>query len=76
MFVPSETLEEMIDLLFDGTCNVIVDERQVLLRSRFAAEGVADGRFILGDNMFTKEPLALASLGGIDSDREWGDILN
>lgn len=65
----------MIDLTYNGTCNVIAYERQVLLGSRFA-EGIADGRFILGQRMFTKEPLAFASLGGIGSDREWSDVLN
>lgn len=67
------TLEEIQDMLLNGTCNVIAWDLTGQLD--FAATiDPSDGRnFTMGTQMKTKEPLAMATR---KDDHEWSDVVN
>ena len=70
--VVTESREEAVERLIDGSCNVIASEPVSLPEIRFRQMGY-EGPFQVGRNVFSKEPLALVTR---DQDHEWSNLVN
>jgi len=66
--VPDEDLE----MLLEGKCNVIASDRSVLV-DFLSRMGHNSNKFVLGDKLMTKEPLAAVSRS---SDQIFSDVIN
>ena len=58
-FLPTSSEDERIELLLNGTCNVIANDRSWLLAETASRADLVGGELIVGDKMMTQEPLAL-----------------
>lgn len=70
--VITETRQEAVDRIVDGSCNVIASEPVSIPEVRFRQMGY-DGPLAIGNKVFSKEPLAIATL---DNDREWSSLID
>mmetsp|Transcript_35231 Transcript_35231/g.61868 ORF Transcript_35231/g.61868 Transcript_35231/m.61868 type:complete len:476 (-) Transcript_35231:287-1714(-) len=68
----SSSLDEMTEMLWNDTCNVIATDRSYLLNLASSDEN-SDRKFIVGNMLLTKEPLAIVTR---NNDREFSDIIN
>jgi len=66
------SLEDIKNILFNGTCNVLAFDKSALLGTA-KSDKARDKGFVFGEVMKTKEPLAFATRNG---DREFSDIVN
>ena len=66
------SLEEMEGMLLNDTCNVIAALRSDLLNLAPSVKN-SDRKFIVGNELMTKEPLAIVTR---NDDREFSDIIN
>jgi len=71
-FTVASSLENMISMLLSGICNVITDDRSILLELAQSEQHV-DGQFVVGNKTISKEPLAIVTR---KDDREFSDIIN
>eukprot|EP00581_Thalassiosira_minuscula_P000852 CAMPEP_0183743076 /NCGR_PEP_ID=MMETSP0737-20130205/65031_1 /TAXON_ID=385413 /ORGANISM="Thalassiosira miniscula, Strain CCMP1093" /LENGTH=1112 /DNA_ID=CAMNT_0025978681 /DNA_START=259 /DNA_END=3597 /DNA_ORIENTATION=- len=65
--------ESLVESLYNGTCNVIAADRSFLWRRVAPQDQARAGEYILGDRIFTKEPLSIVTR---NDDREFSDIVN
>ena len=72
-FLTTSSEDERIELLLNGTCNVIANDRSWLLAETASRADLAGGELIVGEKMMTNEPLAFVTR---KNDREFSDIVN
>ena len=72
-FLPTSSEDERIELMMNGTCNVIANDRSWLLAETISRSGLVGGDLIVGEKLMTKEPLAFVTR---NDDREFSDIIN
>ncbi|KAL7551324.1 hypothetical protein ACHAWF_014510 [Thalassiosira exigua] len=72
-FTTEVSHEQMEEMLWNGTCNVIASDMSRLMLFASSIDEEQRGMYVLGKEMMTKEPLAIATR---NSDREFSDIVN
>jgi len=72
-FKVGSTFEEVTEMLFNDTCNVAAFEKSHIQNDASLNNGISDGKFIVGTQMKTKEPLAIVTR---NNDREFSDTIN
>lgn len=64
------SFEELVDMMVNGTCNVIGTEEYQIFNSEIE-EFIESGQYVLGNESFTKEPLSAVTR---NDDREWSGM--
>ena len=72
-FLTTSSEDERIELLLNGTCNVIANDRSWLLAETASRVDLVGGELIVGEKMMSNEPLAFVTR---KADREFSDIVN
>jgi len=72
-FMVGSSLEELTEMLTNGTCNVVAHEKSFLYDYELLNDGIRDGKFVLGTQLKTKEPHAIITR---NNDRQFSDIIN
>mmetsp|Transcript_28992 Transcript_28992/g.60345 ORF Transcript_28992/g.60345 Transcript_28992/m.60345 type:complete len:767 (+) Transcript_28992:199-2499(+) len=67
------SMEQMGEMLFNGTCNVIASEKSFLLQNPSLKDAIRDKKILLSDKMITKEPHSVVTR---NTDRQFSDIIN
>ena len=69
--ITAPTIEAFQQIFSDGGCNVLAGEKMDLLMGH--QQDVKSGEFVLGSNMFSKEPIALVTR---NEDQQFSDFCN
>ena len=78
-FFPSDfivivsNVEDENEMIFNGTCNVLANDKLGLLDRLSSSDEFKDKNFTVGEELKTKEPLAIVTR---KEDREFSDIIN
>mmetsp|Transcript_14555 Transcript_14555/g.31305 ORF Transcript_14555/g.31305 Transcript_14555/m.31305 type:complete len:378 (-) Transcript_14555:88-1221(-) len=67
------SIEDMDDMLLNGTCNVIASMKFFINQKEPLIEGERNGTFVFGKSLLSKEPFAIATR---NDDREFSDVVN